>query len=132
MYYKGTMQARAIRLMASKLAAATLVEGNFSEEGLAAMSDCRDMTSQLAKELTLGIRDEVEDVAEMFKKMAIINDRVGETEDMSRNMNLTEEKPEGKQVLGKPEIIRMQAVEEKNVKLYETVSGQLTLFDIAV
>ena len=74
LYYKGVMQARAIRLMASKLAAATLVEGNFSDEGLAAMSDCTDMTSQLARELTKGIRDEVEDVGAMFKKMAIIKD----------------------------------------------------------
>lgn len=72
LYYKGVMQARAIRLMASKLAAATLVEGNFSDEGLAAMSDCTDMTSQLARELTKGIRDEVEDVGAMFNKMAII------------------------------------------------------------
>lgn len=72
LYFKGTMQARAIKLMASKLAAATLVEGSFSDEGLAAMSDCSDMTSQLARELTIGLRDEVEDVGEMFKKMAVI------------------------------------------------------------
>lgn len=79
LYFKGTMQARAIKLMASKLAAATLVEGNFSDEGLAAMSDCSDMTSQLARELTLGLRDEVEDVSEIFKKMAVIkNDTVGD------------------------------------------------------
>ena len=83
LYYKGVMQARAIKLMASKLAAATLVEGNFSDEGLAAMSDCNDMTSQLARELTKGIRDEVEDVAAMFKKMAIIKDENEEPEDMS-------------------------------------------------
>ncbi|MCI9625609.1 MAG: hypothetical protein HFI90_02380 [Clostridia bacterium] len=36
------------------------------------MSDCSDMTSQLARELTMGLRDEVEDVGEMFKKMAVI------------------------------------------------------------
>ena len=74
LYFKGTMQERAIKLMATKLAAATLVEGSFSDEGLAAMSDCTDMTSQLARELTMGIRDEVEDVGAMFKKMAIIKD----------------------------------------------------------
>ena len=34
LYYRGVMQARAIRLMATKLAAATLVEGNFSDEGV--------------------------------------------------------------------------------------------------
>ena len=37
------------------------------------MSDVRDMTSQMAKELMLGIKDNVEDVAAAFKKMAIIN-----------------------------------------------------------
>ena len=74
LYFRGVMQARAIRLMASKLAAATLVEGSFSDEGLAAMSDCSDMTSQLARELTKGIRDEVEDVAAMYRKMAVIKE----------------------------------------------------------
>ena len=86
LYFKGVMQARAIRLMASKLATATLVEGNFSDEGLAAMSDCTDMTSQLARELTKGIRDEVEDVGAMFKKMAIIKD-TSETEETEEQAN---------------------------------------------
>ncbi len=72
LYYKNTMQHRAIKLMASKLAVASIIEGNISDEGLAAMSDCADMTSQLAKELTLGIKNEVEDVAAAFKKMAVL------------------------------------------------------------
>ena len=80
LYYKGVMQARAIKLMASKLAAATLVEGNFTEEGLAGLADTGDMTSELAKELTKGIRDEVEDVSEMFKRMAIIKDETDKVE----------------------------------------------------
>ena len=73
LYYKDTMQAKAMKLMASKLAVAGIIEGTFSEEGLAAMSDVRDMTSQMAKELALGIKDNVEDIAAAFKKMAIIN-----------------------------------------------------------
>lgn len=72
LYYKGTMQAKAIKLMASKLASATLVEGNFTDEGLAALSDCNDLTSQLARELTLGISDEWESTAELFRSMALI------------------------------------------------------------
>ena len=72
-YYASTMQHKAMKLMASKLAVAGLIEGNFTEEGLAAMSDVKDMTSQMAKELMLGIKDNVEDVAAAFKKMAIIN-----------------------------------------------------------
>ena len=73
LYYKDTMQAKAMKLMASKLAVAGLIEGSFSEEGLAAMSDVRDLTSQMAKELAQGIKDNVEDIAAAFKKMAVIN-----------------------------------------------------------
>ncbi len=73
LYYADTMQAKAMKLMASKLAVAGLIEGSFSEEGLAAMSDVRDLTSQMAKELAQGIRDNVEDIAAAFKKMAVIN-----------------------------------------------------------
>ena len=73
LYYEDTMQQKCLKLMASKLAVAGLIEGNFSEEGLAAMSDVQDMTSQMAKELMLGIRDNVEDIASAFKKMAFEN-----------------------------------------------------------
>ena len=113
LYYKGVMQARAIRLMASKLAAATLVEGNFSDEGLAAMSDCADMTSQLARELTKGIRDEVEDVGAMFKKMAIIKDTsepIENEEDYIITDDVTEET---KPVTTKVEAVRVLSVSEK-------------------
>ena len=74
-FYKYTMQNRALSLMASKLMAATVIEGNISEEGLAAMSDCQDLTTQLAKELMKGIKNDVDDLAESFKKMAILNNR---------------------------------------------------------
>ena len=62
-----------MKLMASKLAVAGIIEGTFSEEGLAAMSDVKDLTSQMAKELALGIRDNVEDIAAAFRKMAVMN-----------------------------------------------------------
>lgn len=74
-YYKDTMQQRALRLMASKLSAATVIEGNISEEGLAAMSDCEDLTTQLAKELMSGLKENVDDLADSFKKMAILGNR---------------------------------------------------------
>lgn len=45
MYYEGTMQHRAIRLMASKLQVAGIIEGNLSDEGLAAMSEAQDLKS---------------------------------------------------------------------------------------
>ncbi len=70
LYYQSTMQHKAIKLMASKLAVAGIIEGSFSEEGLAAMSECEDMTTLMAKELMQGIKDSVEDVSAMFKRMA--------------------------------------------------------------
>ena len=67
------MQHRAIRLMASKLAVAGIIEGsNFTDEGLAAMSDVTDLTSALARELSQGIEGTVEDLSDVFKKMAIL------------------------------------------------------------
>lgn len=142
LYYKGVMQARAIRLMASKLAAATLVEGNFSDEGLAAMSDCTDMTSQLARELTKGIRDEVEDVASMFKKMAIIKDESEAEEDMSDYiMSDTADEPKShntisvSEKLNRAKIIAMKLsgnVPGKHTleNSYSIAGGQLNLFDL--
>ncbi|MDL2288648.1 hypothetical protein LJC32_04630 [Oscillospiraceae bacterium OttesenSCG-928-F05] len=73
-YYENTMQHRAIRLMASKLAVASLIEGNLSDEGLAAMGDCDDLTTAMARELTMGIKGEIEDLSEAFKKMAFIKE----------------------------------------------------------
>ena len=74
-YYQDTMQQRALRLMASKLSAATVIEGNVSEEGLAAMSSCEDMTMQLARELVSGLKENVGELAESFRKMAIHGNR---------------------------------------------------------
>lgn len=144
--FKGVMQARAIRLMASKLAAATLVEGNFSDEGLAAMSDCSDMTSQLARELTKGIRDEVEDVSAMFKKMAIIKDADAPEEDLSEYV-ITDETEQT--ICSEPSVISITdkikkaiwlAQKAKEVKEhtqvkhmaydYNFADHQLSLFDI--
>ena len=71
-YYQQTTQHKAIKLMANKLAVAGIIEGQMSDEGLAAMSECEDMLSLMAKELSLGIRDSVEDVSETFKKMALL------------------------------------------------------------
>lgn len=72
LYYMDTMQHKAMKLMASKLAVAAIIEGGFSEEGLAAMSQCEDMTTLMAKELMMGIKDNVEDVSAAFKRMAFL------------------------------------------------------------
>ena len=83
------MQNRAIKLMASKLAAAGIIEGSFTDEGLAAMSDCADMTTALARELTQGIKNEVEDLSAVFKKMAILKPVVEQIPFETVNDNIT-------------------------------------------
>ena len=108
-YFADTMQQRALKLMASKLAAATMIEGQLSEEGLAALSQNTDMTTQLARELASGIKESVEDLTATFKKMAVKNDR--ETK-----------KPELKVI--KPEVPALPEPETA------TQDKQLTLFDL--
>lgn len=76
LYYAHTMQQRTMRLMASKLSAAMVIEGSgFSEEGLAALSQSDDMMALLAKDLVHGIKDSVEDLSAAFKRMAVHNDK---------------------------------------------------------
>jgi hypothetical protein len=56
LYYKESMQARAMALMAQKLDASLALEGQFSAEGLAAMSaDSGSLTMELAKSLVENI-----------------------------------------------------------------------------
>ena len=92
-YYQHTMQHKAIKLMASKLAVAGIIEGSFSEEGLAAMSECEDMTSMMAKELMLGIKDNVEDVSSIFKRMALLKPQVSAWSIFSEKPQEREETP---------------------------------------
>ena len=127
--------------MASKLAAATLVEGNFTDEGLAALGDDADMTSQLAKELTMGIKNEVEDVAEMFKRMAIIKDENATDEDMSEYIISNNPQSIGVITMAdKLERARLLAKQARGIKEQGMVKqqihfgfegDQMTLFDVA-
>jgi hypothetical protein len=56
LYYRETMQARAMALMAQKLDASLALEGQFSAEGLAALSaDSGSLTMELAKSLVQNI-----------------------------------------------------------------------------
>lgn len=130
-YYEYTMQQRALRLMASKLSAATVIEGNISDEGLAAMSDCEDLTTQLAKELMSGLKENVEELAASFKKMAILGNREQQPETnpvLTSAEAVTAEAP-------KPDAVIIQTVLQSNIqttkangKNYDT--GQLSLFDL--
>lgn len=130
LYYKGVLQERAMKLMAAKLAAATLVEGNFTEEGLASMSNCEDMTSQLARTLTNGIRDEVDDLSEAFKKMAIVKDTPDdaakiETRILSIHEKLMRARELAKQARGE----QHKDVVYAELKSYKDC--QMSLFDMA-
>ena len=60
LYYKDTIQEQAIALMATKLQAAQTLEGNFSEEGLKAMSQNDDMLTQIANNVVNDIKTVVD------------------------------------------------------------------------
>ena len=131
-YYKDTMQQRALRLMASKLSAATVIEGNISEEGLAAMFDCEDLTTQLAKELMSGLKENVDELADSFKKMAILGNREQKTDvqtEQAVSDTSDQQKPE---ITAIPTVIfPMQPTDKTtkaNGKNHDT--GQLSLFDL--
>ena len=135
------MQQKCLKLMASKLAVAGLIEGNFSEEGLAAMSDVQDMTSQMAKELMLGIRDNVEDIAAAFKKMAFENPDREVPEVPAEETSLPPETAlirieQPKRVLTAEQEEKLQAAmvqleqqKAKRTKKTQQVENQLSLFD---
>ena len=129
-YYRDSMQQRALRLMASKLSAATVIEGNISDEGLAAMSACEDMTTQLAKELMLGLKENTETLSDSFKKMAIHNERDTEPEKTSNVVPISTVQPIPEQ---KPQPII--SADKPNIQIIETTgtkydTGQLSIFDL--
>jgi superfamily II DNA or RNA helicase len=141
LYYAGVMQERALKLMASKLSVATIIEGNLSDEGLAAMSDCQDMTTLLAKELTLGIKSEVDDLSEVFKKMAIMHDRTEESQNIETDSECKIEPEVTAKPMSKP-IKWVQSVasfdvaaafsgrKRKSSKAYDDDPNQISLFDL--
>ena len=130
-YYDGTMQYRAVKLMASKLAAATVIEGNITEEGLAALSDCQDMTTQLARELTKGIRDEssssggMDDLSESFKKMAVLKSPEQKAEAASK-LQLPESKPYPIQA----SVLSFSSETKSKRKQTDLDESQISLFDL--
>ena len=108
------MQHRAMRLMASKLAVAGVIEGSLTDEGLAAMSDCQDMATALARELANGIGGEVEGLKETFRKMAIIKPAAPADASPAENMaNIAAEK-------------EIQSTEEQETKKAEKTPGSST------
>ncbi len=132
LYFKNVMQHRAIRLMASKLAVAGVIEGNLTDEGLAAMSECQDLTTLLAQELTLGLKNETEDIGDVFKKMAFLkpNEEEAAAEVIEGEAALLEtiiEEPATESVPAKP------AAPEKAECGYNTAAaGRTVVLDVSV
>lgn len=67
LFYRGTMQERALQLMGSKMEASLAIEGKFSEEGLLAMTQGEDMTTAMAKALVEGL--DVQGIEQIWKKL---------------------------------------------------------------
>ena len=83
MYYNNTIQEQAMALMATKLQAAQTIEGNFSEEGLKAMSQNEDMLTQIANNVVDGIKQVVN--LDAFKSTQYVK----EQSNISRQHNKT-------------------------------------------
>jgi SNF2 family DNA or RNA helicase len=88
LFYKKTMQERALQLMGSKMEASLAIEGKFSEEGLLAMTQGEDMTTAMAKALVEGL--EVEGAEQIWKKLNQANIKGKPREDQAP---IIEEKP---------------------------------------
>ena len=135
-YYHGTMQQRALRLMASKLSAATVIEGNISEEGLAAMSDCEDMTTQLARELVSGLQDNVDDLSASFRKMAILGNRQKKEDPVQQVIPMPPAPQEEKTTASnQPNAVLIAFAKFHNNQIEKPVgktndTGQLSIFDL--
>ena len=71
LFYKGTIQGKALQLMGSKMEASLAIEGKFSEEGLMAMTQGEDMNTALAKALVEGI--DVEGAEDIWRKINLKN-----------------------------------------------------------
>lgn len=158
LYYEDTQQQNLIKLMASKLATANMIEGGYSEEGLAAMCETEDTTTILARELMLGIRSSVEDIGAAFKKMALLHPEaeMGEAEpeetveaevtaieDVSEPtvpLELAEQPVQAEQVTAAGRVYTPEEVaavllsnrknQQRRKKIF-TVDGQLTIFEAA-
>ena len=103
------------------------------------MSDVQDMTSQMAKELMLGIRDSVEDVASAFKKMAIVNHNrhapalpKPEIQEVKQSVTVTVMPPVRKidpETAARYAVLLEEQKKRKKPKKVAADENQLTLFD---
>ena len=78
LYWKDTMEERAIGLMGKKMAAAQAIDGRFSAEGLSAMAEDEAIEMQLAKSLADGM---AEDASREWAKVGEIQREQQEEDD---------------------------------------------------
>jgi hypothetical protein len=88
MYYANTIQEQAMALMATKLQAAQTIEGNFSEEGLKAMSQNDDMLTQIANNVVDGIKQVVN--LDAFKSTQYVKEKSNITRNHKKTINQIE------------------------------------------
>jgi superfamily II DNA or RNA helicase len=87
-YYQGTIQEQAMALMATKLQAAQTIEGNFSEEGLKAMSNNEDMLTQIANNVVNDIKQVVD--MEAFKSSKYVKEQSNTVRDHDKTIEQIE------------------------------------------
>ena len=87
-YYYGTIQEQAMALMATKLQAAQTIEGNFSEEGLKAMSNNEDMLTQIANNVVNDIKQVVD--MDAFKSSKYVKEQSNTVRDHEKSIKQIE------------------------------------------
>jgi hypothetical protein len=88
LYYKNTIQEQAMSLMATKLQAAQTLEGNFSEEGLKAMSENNDMLTQIANNVVNDIKTVVD--LDAFKSAREVKQQSNKTREHNKTLEQIE------------------------------------------
>jgi SNF2 family DNA or RNA helicase len=88
LYYEGTIQEQAMALMATKLQAAQTIEGNFSEEGLKAMSQNDDLLTQIANNVVNDIKQVVN--LDAFKSAKYVKKQSNETREHKKTISQIE------------------------------------------
>ena len=88
LYYKNTIQEQAMSLMATKLQAAQTLEGNFSEEGLKAMSENNDMLTQIANNVVNDIKTVVD--LDAFKSAREVKQQSNKTREHVKTLDQIE------------------------------------------
>ena len=116
LYYRPTMQERAMHLMGSKLEASLAIEGKFSEEGLLAMTQGVDMTTAMARALVDGL--ETEGVENIWAKL----------NEKNAPGYIEEAAPEGMLFYLDPESFLKKKSTRRRRKKAPSGNGQLSLF----